>query len=348
MITGPESALSGPVRVAEGSSQPGSSGTTCKVFRQGEQPQSHADVSEISEILREPGTLVWFDVVNPTHKDLAVLQEEFDLHPLAVEDAVMAHERPKIESYDHYWFLILQATTLENEHIVFHEMAIFAGKKFLVTVRHDPPFAIEEVEKRWNAQPDRLGHGGGFLLYTILDTVVDGYLPVADSFQEKADLLEEPMFQHQATANLLPEIFQMKKQAQQFRRAVVPVRDILNPIIRGDLHLFPEEEVVYYRDVYDHAVRVIDELDSLRDLMGSLLEIHLSVISNRQNEVAKQLTVIATIFLPLSFLASFFGQNFSFLVGHITGAASFAVFGVGVEVLTVALTVAYFKYKNWF
>jgi magnesium transporter len=140
----------------------------------------------------------------------------------------------------------------------------------------------------------------------------------------------------------------MKKEAQQFRWAALPMRDILNPIIRGDIALFPAEEIVYFRDIYDHAVRVIDQLDSMRDLVNSSLEIHLSVVANRQNEVAKQLTIIATIFLPLSFIVGFFGQNFLFLTSNIQSTGSFWLLGIGCEVVAVTLMIYYFKRKGWF
>jgi magnesium transporter len=126
------------------------------------------------------------------------------------------------------------------------------------------------------------------------------------------------------------------------------MRDILNPIIRQDLRLFPEKDLAYYRDVYDHAVLVIDQLDSLRDVVNSALEIHLSVVANRQNEVSRQLTVIATIFLPLTFLTGFFGQNFSWLVGHIVGGGAFLALGLGIEIATFLLTLGYFRWKGWF
>jgi magnesium transporter len=321
---------------------------SCSVFRHGKPTESPVDYSQISEILEEHGTLVWFDVVDPGPNDLAVLQEEFNLHPLAIEDAVEAHERPKIEAFDSYWFLVVQGTTVEPDRIEFHEIAIFAGDRFLVTVRHTPVYPLEDIEKRWHEHPEKL-HGGGFLLYTILDTIVDGYFPVAERFEEQVDRLEEGLFRGRALdADVLPAIFDMKKQAQRFRWAALPMRDILNPIIRRDLDLFPDEEIIYYRDVYDHAVRVIDQLDTLRDLVNSALEIHLSVVANRQNDVARQLTMIATIFLPLSFIVGFFGQNFSFLVGDIVGPGAFFFLGLGTEIVAVALTVWYFKRKGWF
>ncbi|HCF99038.1 MAG TPA: magnesium and cobalt transport protein CorA [Chloroflexi bacterium] len=322
---------------------------TCKVYRNGQSSHGVAHLSEISEVLKEEGSLVWLDVVDPGPNDLKLLQAEFDLHPLAVEDAMHAHERPKIESYDSYWFLVVQGTTLSEDNIIFHEIAIFAGTNFLVTVRHSPVYGLEEIEKRWHAHPEELKRGAGFLLYTILDTVVDGYLPVSQTFQDRVDELEEALFAGRSQdAEVLPRVFGMKKDAQRFRWAVLPMRDILNPIIRQDLELVGREDLAYFRDVYDHAVLVIDQLDTLRDLVNSALEIHLSVVANRQNDVSKQLTVIATIFLPLTFVTGFFGQNFAFLVGHIGGTDAFIGWGLGTELLTIGLTLGYFKWKGWF
>lgn len=321
----------------------------CKVYRHGKPSGAVNNLSEISEVLQEEGVVVWLDVVDPHEEDLTVLQHEFDLHPLALEDALHPHERPKIEEYNSYWFVVLQGTTLEDDTIVFHEMAIFTGTNFLVTVRHSPPYPLGEIEERWHAHPEALKRGAGFLLYTILDTVVDGYLPAAQTFQDRVDDLEESLFAgRHRDSEILPRVFSMKKDAQHFRWAVLPMRDILNPIIRGDTDLFPEADIAYYRDVYDHAILVIDQLDTLRDLMNSALEIHLSVVANRQNEVSKQLTVIATIFLPMTFITGFFGQNFGWLIGHIGGGDTFIGWGFGTELLTVLLTLAYFKWKGWF
>jgi magnesium transporter len=323
---------------------------TCKIFREGRPQNALTDLDEISGVLEERNALVWFDVVDPGPNDLDVLAREFGLHPLAIEDAVKAHQRPKIESYDGYWFIVVEATTTTDSRIIFHEIAIFTGRNFLVTVRHDPAFSLSEIEERWAAHPDELRRGAGYLLYTILDTVVDGYIPVAEVFQARVDEMEAGLFARHARHDLvLSDIFAMKKDAQEFRHAVMPMRDILNPIIRKDLELFPEIDIAYFRDVYDHAVRVIDQLDSLRDLMTSALEIHLSVISNRQNEVAKQLTIIATIFLPLSFITGFFGQNFGLLVGKLIAPSwTFWVFGIALELATVAVTIGYFKRQGWF
>jgi magnesium transporter len=320
------------------------------VLRNGAFQAPPAGLEEISDLIKEAGTLVWLDVVDPTAEDLAVVEREFDLSPLAVEDAATPHERPKIDAYPHYWFVVVQGTTSDEAGITIHEMAVFAGVRFVLTIRHSPAYPIKEIEERLLAHPEKCCQGAGFLLYTILDTVVDGYLPVGERFLERVEDIEDVLFQagSQMHKEILPEIFRRKREAQQFRRAVVPMRDILNQIIREDVDLFPQEEMPYFRDVYDHVIRVIDELDSARDLVSSALEIHLSVTANRQNEVAKQLTIMATIFLPLSYMTGFFGQNFSFLVTHIGGEATFFWLGVGTEVVAIIALILFFKLRGWF
>jgi magnesium transporter len=340
-------------RVATGSPATGDDTIRCQVFRNGRPAPTPANLSNLSGLLQEQRTFVWFDLIDPTTEDLALLQQEFALHPLAVEDAVQAHQRPKIVSYGEgdsaYWFIVVQPAVMTTDKIIIHEMALFAGRKFLVTVRFSPVYPIDEIDRRWLAQPDGQHCDSGFLLYTILDTVVDGYFPVAERFEERVDALEVALFADRPRSHdLLLRIFTLKKEGQQFRRAAFPLRDILAPIVRGDLPLLVEEQKAYFRDVYDHAVRVIDQVDATRDLANSALEVQLSVTANRQNEVSKQLTVIATIFLPLTFITGFFGQNFGVLVGHITGPGAFWVLGIGTEVVVLALLLIVFKRRGWF
>ncbi|MGH2447736.1 MAG: magnesium transporter CorA family protein [Chloroflexota bacterium] len=320
---------------------------SCTLFQDGKTQK--CPVSDISTVLDKPGVLVWLDVVDPGPDDLNLLKEQFKLHPLSVEDATSGHEYPKIEAFDTYWFLVLQAATVEHSEVVFHEMSIFAAPTFLVTVRHSPAYPLQEIEQLWIEHSSQLGMGGGFLLYTILDVVVDGYFPVVELYEDKVDDLEEDLFRaRKKKVDMLPDIFAMKRGSQKFRHAAFPMRDIINPLIREDLDLFSHDLVPYFRDIYDHAVRVIDELDNMRDLVNSALEIHLSVIANRQNEVMKQLTIIASIFLPLSFVTGFFGQNFVLLLDHIKSPLSFWEFGIALEIAIVIATLVLFKVRNWF
>ncbi len=324
----------------------------CRVFQAGRRAAVVVPWPELASALDEPGSFAWVDGVAPGTDDLTALQRVFHLHPLAVEDVVHAHQRPKIEPYgegeDAYWFLVVHAATMEEDELRLHEMAIFTGRRFLITIRQAPPYPLEDIERRWLALPERLHGESGLLLYTVLDTVVDSYFPVADHFEERVDAVEALLFSPRPRHDeILRHIFAMKKDGQRFRRAALPMREILAPIMRGDLPLFAESHGAYFRDVYDHAVRVIDQVDATRDLANSALDVQLSATANRQSEISKQLTLIATVFLPLSFITGFFGQNFTTLTTHITTPAAFWTLGVASQLLVVALLVVFFKRRGW-
>ncbi len=328
----------------------GAQGPVCRIYEGERRFSELSDLNRISEVLVEPGSFVWLDAVDPGASDLALIQEEFGLHPLAIEDAIKAHQRPKIEAYDGYWFVVVHAVTKpDGGELTIHEVAIFAGAKFVITVRATPAYPLDEVERRWHGPHEGLRSDSGALLYTILDTVVDGYLPVASAFEERVDKLEEALFRdRESKSDVLLDIFRMKKDVQLVRRSLVPMRELLAPIIRGDMKLFDPAEIAYYRDVYDHAVRAIDQMDAARDLVTSALDVHISIASSRQSEVVKQLTIIATIFLPLTYITGFFGQNFGYLVNHIESARVFWLGGLGLEVLALCALLGYFRYKRWF
>lgn len=322
--------------------------SACLVNRHGAQARQISDLDQISDILKEEDSFVWLDVADPGPDDLKLIQDEFGLHPLAVEDAVKAHERPKIEAYGEAWFIVVHGATREHDELRIHEVAIFVGARYVVTVRDAPAYPIEEIQRRWHGG-NGVGGGSGALLYTILDTVVDGYTPIAEAFEDHVETLEGELLQRGTrTESVLLEIYRMKKDLGRFRRAVVPMRDILSPIMRGDVKLLPAGDLPYFRDVYDHVARAVDQLDDARDLVNNARDTHIAMASNRQSEVSRQLTIVATVFLPLTFITGFFGQNFGWLVDHVTSAASFAELGIGSEVVAFAALLCYFRYKHWF
>ena len=323
--------------------------TTCVLYNGEKTGHPVTDLSTISDVMNDPAAFVWFDVVAPEERDLELLKEEFNLHPLAIEDAVQSHQRSKIESYEDYWFLVVHGVLETARGVSVHEIAIFAGRQFLITVRAEPPYPLDEIERRWAHQPEKLERNSGALLYAILDTLVDGYWPAAEKLEERVNVLEASLFEEGVrTRHALIDIFDVKKMIAQFRRAVLPMREILIAVQRNDLGIIHTPELPYYRDIYDHATRVNEEIDSARDLVNSALEIHLGLTANQQNEVAKQLTIIATIFLPLTYLTGFFGQNFAFLVNHITTSTNFFIYGVVLEVVALVLLLVYFKRRRWF
>ena len=321
----------------------------CLIFTGKDTSRALKDPREISDLLRNERNFVWFDLAEPTAADLTLLQEEFALHPMAIEDAALMHERPKIEAYDGYALAVVHAATLdEHERLQLHELAIFAGKNFVVTIRAHPVYPIDEIERRWLAK-GAVPHDATGLLYVILDVVVDGYHPVAAAYDERLVALENRVLdEHELPAQVLREVLRFKRDLAEFRRAAAPVRDMLGPILRGDVAPLEPSVAVYFRDVSDHAARIVEQIDSTRDLLNSTLDIHLSSQSQRHGEVSKQLTIIATIFLPLTYITGFFGQNFGWMVGEIAGRGIFWYLGVGVQLLALALLFGYFRYKRWF
>ncbi len=321
----------------------------CMIFTGQDTARALKDPTEISDLLRDESNFVWFDLAEPTQDDLDLLQSEFDLHPTAIEDAALIHERPKIESYDSYWLVVLHALTLEAEQLVLHELAVFAGKNFLVTIRAHPVFPLDEIERRWLAKSSLPRTSTG-LLYVILDTVVDGYHPVANAYDERLVKLENRVLHSKRNPSqlVLRDVLRFKRDLVRMRHAVAPVRDILAPLLRGEVAELDSSLAAYFRDVYDHALRVTEQVDSIRDLLNSTLDVHLSSEAHRQGEVSKQLTVIATIFLPLTYITGFFGQNFAWMVTRMGDGREFLWLGIGAQLATLVLLLVYFRRKGWF
>ncbi len=319
----------------------------CVEFREGRRHGLIGDLDAIGGAIAG-SSLIWLDLVDPSPEELALLQREFHLHPLAIEDAATPHERPKIQAYDGYLSVIVHPVTWEGERLLVHELSIFAGKQYLITISRSPRFPLDEVERRWQMHDGSIGEDSSFLLYTLLDTVVDGYFPISDRLEEWINDLQAQVFDLRSNATeQLREIFVLKQDVHQARRAVTPMREIVQPIVRGDFK-FLDREALYYRDVYDHAVRVIDQLDSARDFLNSALDVLLSMVANRQNEVSKQLAIIATIFLPLTYITGFFGMNFAFMTDRITKPWAFWYLGIGSQVICLAILLLYFRWKRWF
>ncbi|HEY4439884.1 MAG TPA: magnesium transporter CorA family protein [Candidatus Elarobacter sp.] len=321
----------------------------CMVFTGASTSRALEDPDEISELLKDRHNFVWFDLAEPTAHDLELLKAEFALHPTAIEDAALVHERPKIEAFDGYHLVVAHAATLEGTALVLHEIAIFVGGNFVVTIRAHPVFPLDEIERRWTSRGS-VPHTSAGLLYVILDVIVDAYHPVTVEYEERLVAIENQVVGPRpgGTASVLRGILGFKRDLVELRHAAAPMRDILSPVLRGELGTLDPSLNAYFRDVYDHALRTTDQIDAIRDLLNSTLDIHLSSEAHRQSEVSKQLTVIATIFLPLAYITGFFGQNFGWMVNRIGELPQFLWLGVGSQALTVIALVAYFRHKRWF
>jgi magnesium transporter len=280
------------------------------------------------------GGFVWLGLFEPGTDELAQVRDTFGLHELAIEDAQSFHLRPKVESYDGDVQLVILRTARyddEREEVDFGEISVFLAPTFVIAVRQGVASELREARARLEQRPELLATGSASALWAILDQVVDGYGPVIAGLERDIDQIEATVFS--GTVAPTERIYSLRREATAFYRAVHPLLSVVATIERVTAapRLHP-----YLRDVRDHLLLVNEEIAAQRDLLGTVLEANLAVISVeqtkvsvRQNATIEQLTILATVFLPLTFITGFFGQNFGWLVGHITSLGAFLVLGFG-------------------
>jgi magnesium transporter len=267
---------------------------------------------EFDALAREPGGLLWVDLVQePAASCEPILRGSFGFHPLAVADALIQSHVPKVDDWGEYLYVVLHAVAFDQDDgdVTTLELDVFWGRGYIVTHQGR---ALDVVERVWAAcQRDErhLASGAGYLMYRLADELVSDYMPAVEGIDETIDGIEDQVF-HQPPPTLPEQIFTLKRTLLHLRRIIAPQREVLNKLARGDFAVVAPDDRMYFRDVYDHLVRMYDITESLRDLVGGVLETYLSVVNNRMNEVMKTLTLITTLFMPLSFLAGFFGMNF--------------------------------------
>ncbi|ATB34241.1 magnesium/cobalt transporter CorA [Melittangium boletus] len=296
------------------------------------------------ELLDRPGRK-WIDILQPTEEVMKRLGERYGLHRLAIEDCLHLDQRPKLEEYPNHQFIVLQGFSANPQNVcelTLHEHHFFLGPDWLISV-HELPFpGMEAVHQRARAEPEAsLGRGVDVLLYLLADALVDGNFPILDRFNDELEDLESSIFEN-AQPEHLQRIFALKRALVMVRRVLSPQRDVLGLLSRRGIPNVSERTAPYFRDVYDHLVRLYEQIDSGRDLLGNVMDGYLSMMANRTNDITKQLTIFSTIFLPLSFITGFFGQNFDFLSRH----TFFWLMMVSVVALPVGL-MFWFKRKRW-
>jgi magnesium transporter len=295
--------------------------------------------ADISELREEEGNIIWADVTDPTSRDFEELAEEFGFHHLSIEDCQNAHQRPKVEEYTGYYFIVLYEAELvgPTDRLELRELNIFLGKNYLVTVHSRPIRAIETARRLWHEWTDRADQGSGVLSYLLIDAIVDDYLPLLDLISERMDDLEDSIF-GEFRAEAIQEIFSIKKKLLYLRRSITPLRDVFNMLLRREQPIFPRETHVYFQDVFDHLIRVADTIDTLRDMLSSTMDAYLSVSGNRMNQVMKRLTSVSTILMSVTLIAGIYGMNFIFMpelrwrFGYVFALLSMVVVGLALYV----------------
>jgi magnesium transporter len=291
--------------------------------------------ADISELRVEYGNIVWADVSDPTSRDFEELAEEIVFHHLSIEDCRNENQRPKVEEYPGYYFVVLYEAQLAGptDRLELRELNIFLGKNYLVTVHSRPIRAIDTAARLWPEWMDRAEEGAGLLAYLLIDAIVDDYLPLLDIVSERMDDLEDSIF-GEWRAEVIEEIFSVKKKLLYLRRSITPLRDVFNTMLRREQPIFPREIHIYFQDVFDHLIRVADTIDTLRDMLSSTMDAYLSVSGNRMNKIMKRLTSISTILMSVTLIAGIYGMNFIFMpelrwrYGYVYALLSMVVVGV--------------------
>ncbi len=318
------------------------------VYRHGRRVDDQWTFDQAASECREPDTFVWIDLPQPDAGALGRLQKVFDLHPLAIEDATQPRQRPKIDQYKGFFALVAYAAEPDTSHVDLRQVTAYVSRDYAITVRHDGNDGLADLRDRIDSAPDQLERfGGGFFAYALLDQVVDGYFGAVDALQDRLEQLEERLiYGAQATSGGgLEPAFAARRDVILFRRAVAPLREVLNVLLRRDQEVLDMDLDAYVRDLYDHVVRVAEDLDTMHDLVSAALEAHLSVISNNMNEVVLKVSAWAAIIALPTVIASIYGMNFDHMpelhwqLGYPYALALMAGSSLGLY--------AFFKRRRW-
>ena len=284
----------------------------CTAYKNGKKLRD-ITIEEISDFMEQEGSFVWVGLLEPSVALMQQIKEEFNLHELAVEDAYAAHQRPKIEEYGDSLFVVLQTAQLVQESVLFGETHIFIGARFVVTVRHGASRSYAKVREHCEMLPERLSRGPSFVLYSIMDFVVDNYLPIMDDLEARFDKYESELFERDSESVHLQDLYQLKRQLIKIRSSVVPLLDVCTQLLRFHENIITKEGKIYFRDIYDHVVRLIETGDRLREMVAAAMQIELAQVTIRQNEVVKRLAGWGGILAIPTMLFSLYGMNFKYM-----------------------------------
>lgn len=311
----------------------------------GKQPSTTSD--DIIQCFEESHQLgFWLDIEAPADDDYRLLEERFKFHPLTIEDIKHQNQRPKVDEYPDYNFVVLFQALWENDEVQVLEHHLYVGPTYLVTVHQEHSPALVDVHDRIAASPELTKGQPAFLTYLVIDALVDSTFPALEKLDDSVDALEDDIIA-KATSELLDRIYHLKHSVVELRRLLGGQRDVFQALITHGIHLQQADMTLYYRDVFDHIVRQYETVDSLRDLLTSAMDVYLSTVSNRLNQTTKALTVVASLFLPLSFLTGLYGMNFSYLTQVLeTPYLAFAV-GIGTMLIATAIQLWLFRRRGW-
>lgn len=303
---------------------------------------------EAARVLREPGAQLWVDVEEPDEWTLMLLGEAFTFHPLAIEDCLHGEQRPRIDPYENHIFMVVYGPMLndKDEFTGARELAIFCSAQYIVTIHHQPLRSIASMRDRCCRDPENvLGRGMDHLLHGIVDGVIDGYQPILDRLESEATQLEDTALTDPRD-DLLTRISDIKSETLQIRRYLIPLRESIGQLARGEYAFIGKNIRPYFRDVLDHLVRTGEMLDLYRDQVISARDIYMSALSQKTNEVMKTLTIFSTIMLPLTLISGIYGMNFEKLWPPTDSPVGFWIV-VGIMAMIASGLLAWFRRMHW-
>jgi magnesium transporter len=318
-----------------------------RLYRNGVLELEGFPVSDISDHLLEDSSVIWLDLRDPDREDLAVLSDEFGLHPVAVEDAVQDHERPKLDRYKSHLFLAAYAVHLDTDtgELFTSELAAFITKQALITIRKDDGLDIGGVVGYWDASPDLAKYGVGYLVHGLIDNIVDGHFAAVQTLDDTIEELEDRLFADlPQDREVQRRSFELRKSLVLLRRVVLPMREVVNALMRRDLGIVDEALQPYYQDVYDHVLRATEWTESLRDLVATILETNLTIQGNRMNVITKKVTSWAAIVAVPTFVTGFYGMNVPY-PGY--GREWGVLVSVAAMIIIASVLYVIFKRKDW-
>lgn len=331
-----------------------------RIYQKGEIVAEDCEPDLISDYLAMPDHVVWLDVVHATREELGLFEAEFGLHPLAIEDALHSHQRPKVDRYRHHLFAAVYAAwlredkvsdghsgreTLRSLELVTSEVDIFLGRQYLITVRMDPLWDIEPVLRRWERGENLLEHGVSFMLHGLLDEIVDEYGLVTEMLEDHVDHVEERLLRQEAKSDLQGDLLELRRAAVGLRKIVLPLREGFQTLMEGQILDISDEMRPYFGDVKDHILRVAGDLEAVQELLLNALQLNMSMASNRLNVIMKQLTSWAAIIGANTVVAGIYGMNYR-LWPHNENEVGFWA-ALGIMVVSSAFLYVYFKQKDW-
>jgi magnesium transporter len=283
----------------------------CVAYRNGGARLRDVHIDDISDVLKDPDTFVWVGLHEPSESLLLTLQEEFNLHDLAIEDAQQAHQRTKVETYGDSLFIVVQTAQLTGGHIAFGETHIFLGKRYLITVRHGASLSYTPARHICEKTPELLAYGPSYGLYGVLDYIVDNLLPIVREFREELQTLENDIFTDTFNRNTVRRLYDMQRDLMTLRLAVAPMQDVINQLVHLHPELIPDELRAYFRDIYDHVFRVNESIGAMREMLAAAINVNLSLVTFSQNEVMKKLAGLASMLAAPTLITSWYGINLS-------------------------------------